>query len=138
MHSLPMDEIDTIHFYIPKLQCYNPGILGNIVYELIAGSKKGYQLWDRLVRTVSFSFFGFAVYFFVLVPYFNFPIPQYLVFGTYRVKKPEKVIGELIFLKKKYGMKGFYFRDPTFSIGKERIEKISKEQQPEDKQSPRR
>ena len=48
----------------------------------------------------------------------------YLVFGTYRVRKPEKVIEELVFLKKKYGMRGFYFRDPTFSINETRIKKI--------------
>jgi anaerobic magnesium-protoporphyrin IX monomethyl ester cyclase len=48
----------------------------------------------------------------------------YLVFGTYRARKPEKVIEELIHLKKTYGIKGFFFRDPTFSINSERIEKL--------------
>lgn len=50
----------------------------------------------------------------------------YKVFGTYRVRKPEKVIKELKYLKQRYGIKAFYFRDPTFSINQKRIEKLAK------------
>lgn len=50
----------------------------------------------------------------------------YLVFGDYRVRKPEHVIEELIRNKKEYGIKAFYFRDPTFSAGPERIKKLAK------------
>ena len=50
----------------------------------------------------------------------------YKIFGTYRTRKPKKVVEELKFLKKKYSLKSFYFRDPTFSLGKERIEKLAR------------
>ena len=49
----------------------------------------------------------------------------YLVFGTYRVRKPEKVVEELIFMMKKYAVKGFYFRDPSFSIDPEKTKKLA-------------
>ena len=49
----------------------------------------------------------------------------YKVFGTHRTRDPEKVIEELKFLKENYKIKAFYFRDPTFSIGKERIMKLA-------------
>ena len=49
----------------------------------------------------------------------------YLVFGNYRVRKPENLIKELIHLKRRYGIKAFYFRDPTFSLGENRIKKIA-------------
>ena len=49
----------------------------------------------------------------------------YLVFGKYRARKPEKVIEELKYLKEKYNIKGFFFRDPTFSINHERIKKLA-------------
>jgi len=50
----------------------------------------------------------------------------YLIFGKYRYRKPEKIIEELKYLKKKHKIKSFYFRDPTFSVSKERIEKLSR------------
>lgn len=49
----------------------------------------------------------------------------YMVFGNYRKRKPEKVVEELRYLKKHYKIKAFYFRDPTFSLGRERIEKLA-------------
>lgn len=49
----------------------------------------------------------------------------YRVFGTYRARKPEKVVEELIFMIKKYDVKGFYFRDPTFSINRKESGKIA-------------
>lgn len=49
----------------------------------------------------------------------------YRVFGTYRARKPEKVIEELVFMIKKYGVRGFYFRDPTFSINQKESRKIA-------------
>ncbi len=49
----------------------------------------------------------------------------YKVFGTYRFRKSKKVIEELIYLKKEYGIKAFYFRDPTFSINQKRIEELA-------------
>ena len=41
------------------------------------------------------------------------------------MRKPENLIKELIHLKRRYGIKAFYFRDPTFSLGENRIKKIA-------------
>ncbi len=49
----------------------------------------------------------------------------YLVFGTHRVRKPEKVVEEFIYLKERYGIKACYFRDPTFSINQKNIENLA-------------
>jgi radical SAM superfamily enzyme YgiQ (UPF0313 family) len=49
----------------------------------------------------------------------------YKVFGTYRARNSEKVIKELKWLKQKYKIKAFYFRDPTFSINPERIKELA-------------
>jgi len=49
----------------------------------------------------------------------------YKVFGDYRARKPEKVIEELKYLKKEYGIRAFYFRDPTFSINEDRIRNLA-------------
>jgi len=56
---------------------------------------------------------------------YNCSYCPYKVFGTYRARKPEKVIEELKYLKNKYKIKAFYFRDPTFSINQKRIEKLA-------------
>lgn len=44
-----------------------------------------------------------------------------------RVRSPKKVIEDIIYLKNKYGMKGFQFRDPTFGIVKNYIEDFCNE-----------
>ena len=49
----------------------------------------------------------------------------YKVFGVYRARKPESIVSELKYLKENYGIKSFYFRDPTFSINEERIKKLA-------------
>ncbi len=49
----------------------------------------------------------------------------YRIFGTHRVRKPEKVVEELIYLKESYGIKACFFRDPTFSINQKNIEKLA-------------
>lgn len=67
-----------------------PGILGNNIYELIVGSKWEEQLWDRVVRIISFSFLGLVLYILVFVRYFNFPIPLYLIPETYSTPSYEQ------------------------------------------------
>jgi len=49
----------------------------------------------------------------------------YKVCNEYRVRKPEKVIEELKYLKERYQIKAFYFRDPCFSINDERIKEFA-------------
>ncbi|MBL7054719.1 radical SAM protein [Candidatus Woesearchaeota archaeon] len=49
----------------------------------------------------------------------------YRVFGTHRVRRPEKVVEEFIYLKESYGIKACFFRDPTFSINQKNIEKLA-------------
>jgi len=56
----------------------------------------------------------------------------YCVYGKFqgskiRVRSPKKVIEDIIYLKNKYNMKGFQFRDPTFGIVKNYIEEFCNE-----------
>lgn len=48
----------------------------------------------------------------------------YTVFGTYRARQPESIVKELAHLKATYGIRAFYFRDPTFSIDGRRVETL--------------
>jgi len=63
-----------------------PGLLGYIVYALIVGFKVKREPWKRIVTILLFSLFGFAMYIFVLIPHFNFPIPLYLVYATNAIR----------------------------------------------------
>jgi hypothetical protein len=75
--------IDTIAALLITLFAVMPGILGNGIYELIVGSKRNEELWDRIFRIVSFSFLGLALYVLVFVPLFHLPVPLYLFPQTF-------------------------------------------------------
>ena len=46
--------------------------------------------------------------------------------GHFRTRSIENIMGELIYLKEKFNIKGIQFRDPTFTLDKKRIEEICK------------
>src|SRR3989338_1602278 len=46
--------------------------------------------------------------------------------GKYRQKSPERTVEEVEHLVNRYGVKGIMFRDPIFSMSRERAEKIAK------------
>lgn len=51
----------------------------------------------------------------------------YMVFGTYRTRKVEKVVDEMEFMIDRYGVKGIVFRDPVFSLKKDRTRELAQE-----------
>ncbi|MBL7147643.1 MAG: radical SAM protein [Nanoarchaeota archaeon] len=56
----------------------------------------------------------------------------YCVYGKLQgskvdIRSHKKIVGDIIYLKNKYDMKGFQFRDPTFGITKNYIEELCKE-----------
>jgi len=51
----------------------------------------------------------------------------YKVFGNYRERNPIKVVDEIEYLQKKYGIKGLMFRDPMFSLNPEKTRILAEE-----------
>lgn len=58
---------------------------------------------------------------------YNCSYCPYKVFGKYRVRDPKKVVDEIEYLQKEYGIKGLMFRDPMFSLNPKRTKIIAKE-----------